>query len=78
MVMPMPIVTQCTAPGCETLTMGPLCVEHDQLSERLFVRGRPLVRVSADMRPRVASAITPYAPALRTALERPVAVPSRR
>ena len=25
----MPIVTKCTAPGCETLTMGPLCLEHE-------------------------------------------------
>ena len=25
----MPIVTKCTAPGCETLTMGPLCVDHE-------------------------------------------------
>jgi hypothetical protein len=37
----MPIVTQCTAPGCETLTMGPLCVEHDAPVTRVFVRGRP-------------------------------------
>lgn len=26
---PMPIVTQCTVPGCSTLTIGPLCLEHD-------------------------------------------------
>jgi hypothetical protein len=25
----MPIVTQCTVPGCSTLTIGPLCLEHD-------------------------------------------------
>ena len=25
----MPIVTKCTAPGCETLTMGPLCLDHE-------------------------------------------------
>jgi hypothetical protein len=37
----MPIVTHCTAPGCETLTMGPLCVEHDAPVTRVFVRGRP-------------------------------------
>jgi hypothetical protein len=26
----MPIVTQCAAPGCETLTMGPYCIEHER------------------------------------------------
>lgn len=31
----MPIVTQCTAPGCETLTMGPLCVDHEQALQAL-------------------------------------------
>jgi hypothetical protein len=37
----MPIVTQCTVPGCATLTLGPLCLEHDQPTTRVFVRGRP-------------------------------------
>jgi hypothetical protein len=37
----MPIVTQCTAPGCKTLTMGALCVEHEARVTRVFVRGRP-------------------------------------
>ena len=37
----MPIATQCTAPGCETLTMGPFCVEHGEPVRRSFVRGRP-------------------------------------
>jgi hypothetical protein len=31
----MPIVTQCTAPGCETLTMGPLCVDHEKALQAL-------------------------------------------
>ena len=31
----MPIVTKCTAPGCETLTMGPLCVDHEQALQTL-------------------------------------------
>ena len=31
----MPIVTKCTAPGCETLTMGPLCVDHEQTVQAL-------------------------------------------
>jgi hypothetical protein len=37
----MSIVTQCTTPGCETLTMGPLCIEHDLPVTKVFVRGRP-------------------------------------
>ena len=37
----MPIVTQCTAPGCKTLTMGAVCVEHEARVTRVFVRGRP-------------------------------------
>lgn len=37
----MPIVTKCTAPGCETLTLGPLCIEHDPQQTKVFVRGRP-------------------------------------
>jgi hypothetical protein len=37
----MPIVTQCTAPGCKTLTMGAFCVEHEARVTRVFVRGRP-------------------------------------
>jgi hypothetical protein len=37
----MPIATECTAPGCKILTMGALCVEHDVLVTRVFVRGRP-------------------------------------
>jgi hypothetical protein len=31
----MPIVTKCTAPGCETLTMGPLCLDHEQALQAL-------------------------------------------
>lgn len=42
----MPIVTQCTADGCETLTMGPLCIEHEAPTTRVFVRGRPWTRVT--------------------------------
>jgi hypothetical protein len=37
----MPIVTQCTAPGCKTLTMGAFCMEHEARVTRVFVRGRP-------------------------------------
>jgi hypothetical protein len=37
----MPIATQCKAHGCETLTVGPFCVEHEARVTRVFVRGRP-------------------------------------
>lgn len=72
----MPIVTQCTAPGCGTLTMGPLCVEHDSHIERTFVRGRPFARPALELRFTKAGA--PFAPTVRRASERPVAVPSLR
>jgi hypothetical protein len=36
----MPIVTDCTWPGCKTLTIGLFCVEHEVPTERSFVRGR--------------------------------------
>jgi hypothetical protein len=74
----MPLVTQCTAPGCETLTMGPFCVEHDALPLREFVRGRPFV-VTAPDRGRSLSAAVPARPnVVRRASERPVAVPLHR
>jgi hypothetical protein len=72
----MPIVTQCTAQGCDTLTMGPLCVEHDSHVERVFVRGRPFARPALELRLTKASAA--FAPTVRTASERAVAVPSLR
>jgi hypothetical protein len=33
--------------GCETLTIGPLCVDHELKTPRVFVRGRPAVRTLA-------------------------------
>jgi hypothetical protein len=36
----MPIVTECTWLGCETLTIGPRCVKHEVRVERSFARGR--------------------------------------
>ena len=43
----MPIVTRCTVDGCETLTIGPVCVDHEMKTPRVFVRGRPAVRTLA-------------------------------
>jgi hypothetical protein len=69
----MPIVTKCEIPGCETLTMGPLCVEHERLPARVFVRGRPLVQVATDVARPLTVATTAFAPKLRRASERRVA-----
>ena len=38
--MPM-IVRSCTFDGCNVLTIGSRCVEHDVPVTRSFVRGRP-------------------------------------
>ena len=69
----MPIVMQCTAPGCETLTMGPMCIEHEQQLERVFVRGRPFGHPAVETRRAVTAS---YAPSLRRVSER-VAVAQR-
>lgn len=68
----MPIVTQCAALGCETLTMGPMCIEHEQQLAREFVRGRPFVRQAIETR-RAATAWNAYAPSLRRVSERAAA-----
>jgi hypothetical protein len=47
----MPIVTRCTVDGCETLTIGPLCVDHEMKTPTVFVRGRPVVRTLAAAQP---------------------------
>jgi len=73
----MPIVTQCTALGCETLTIGPLCIEHEQQTQRVFVRGRPFVRDVLDAR-RPLTVTSSYVPGVRRASERPVAARSLR
>ena len=65
----MPIVMQCTALGCETLTMGPMCIEHEQQLERVFVRGRPFARPAVETR-RAVTASNAYAPSLRRVSER--------
>ena len=74
----MPIVTQCTAPGCETLTMGPLCVEHDVPVTRVFVRGRPFARKPAALEWRYMTASRPFTSSLRRASEPAVAARSLR
>jgi hypothetical protein len=69
----MPIVTQCEVPGCETMTMGPVCVEHEHRPMRVFVRGRPFLKVATDLRRPLAATATVVAPKLRRASERQVA-----
>ena len=50
----MSLLEVCTHPGCTTLTIGGLCVEHEPVREpRVFPRGRPfpaLQRRSVDKR----------------------------
>jgi hypothetical protein len=57
---PMPLVHPCSEPGCSTLTMGDLCLEHDQLAqERLAKR---MVALSRRFRaPAVALAVAAVA-----------------
>jgi hypothetical protein len=75
----MPIVTQCTMPGCETLTMGPLCVEHDVPVTRVFVRGRPFQRQPAPFAWRYTPSTTTLSmPSLRRASEPAVVARSHR
>jgi len=38
------IVGRCTAGGCNVLTIGPRCVDHDVPVTRTFTRGRPFRR----------------------------------
>jgi hypothetical protein len=35
------LLGECSHPGCRTLTMGELCVAHEEPMTRTFVRGRP-------------------------------------
>jgi hypothetical protein len=60
----MPIVSQCTAPGCKTLTMGPFCVDHEARVTRVFVRGRPWSPAAASQS--IQSAMT-FSPLMLTA-----------
>ena len=66
----MPIVMECTVLGCETLTMGPMCIEHEQKLERMFVRGRPFALPEVEAH-RMATPSNAYAPSLRRVSERP-------
>jgi len=34
----MPVVHPCSEPGCSTLTMGDLCLEHEQLAQERLAR----------------------------------------
>jgi hypothetical protein len=73
----MPMVTRCTAPGCETLTMGPLCMEHDVVPTRFFERGRPFTGAVDAGRP-LSAAVPARLIAVRRVTERRVAVPVLR
>jgi hypothetical protein len=73
----MPIVMQCTVFGCETLTMGPMCIEHEQQLERMFVRGRPFALPEVEAH-RMATSSNAHAPSLRRVSERPAVARPRR
>ena len=42
----MPLVHECTRPGCSTLTMGSLCLEHEAPAEPEERRGVPFVALA--------------------------------
>ena len=56
------ILGRCTFDGCNVLTIGARCVEHDVAVTRTFVRGRPFVPPTATAPPRSRSvAVVPHA-----------------
>ena len=73
----MPIVMQCTVLGCETLTMGPMCVEHEQQLERMFARGRPFALPEVEAH-RMTTSSSAFAPSLRRVSERAAVAQPRR
>jgi hypothetical protein len=72
----MPIVTKCNFPGCETLTIGSLCIVHETCEQRVFVRGRPWEGTAALSRSQVVSLDSVRE--LRRASVRVAAAPTRR
>ncbi len=44
------MIRTCSHPGCETLTLGALCIEHEAPVARSFPRGRPFRGLDADDR----------------------------
>ena len=42
------MIRTCSHPGCETLTLGALCIEHETPVDRSFPRGRPFAGLDAD------------------------------
>ena len=73
----MPIVMKCAALGCETLTMGPLCIEHEQQVELVSVDGRSFEYPEVESH-RMATASTAYTPSLRRVSERAAVAQPRR
>jgi hypothetical protein len=71
----MPLIRQCRAHGCETLTMGQFCIEHEQ-PDRTLVRGQLFVTIPE----RAAATASPERriPSVRTGSARPAAARHRR
>lgn len=70
----MSMIKQCAEPGCGTLTMGPLCLEHE-----LLLLG--VTTLSSQAEPPVALTAAPSwqtDEVVRTASERAAAVPVHR
>ena len=49
------MIRTCSHPGCETLTLGALCIEHEVPVARSFPRGRPFRDLDVDTPPTVAA-----------------------
>lgn len=56
-----PLLRTCQHPGCATLTMGELCLRHEQPVTRTFPRGRPYVPSEAARAPVVGMGRVPAA-----------------
>jgi hypothetical protein len=74
----MSLVKQCSAPGCETLTMGSFCIEHEHVPLRVFVRGRPLTGSVVDRGRPLSAAVPTRLRVVRRASEPRLAVPHLR
>jgi hypothetical protein len=58
-----PIVSECCEPGCETLTIGPYCIEHEHVAaDEPIMRERAADQATA----KLLSTTTPPGPSTRS------------